>query len=387
MFMSRFSGNASNREVFYLYEKENTMKNYIFTSESVSEGHPDKICDWIADHILDAALTQDKSAKMAVEATIKDELVLIYGEANTTAVIDYAGIAKAVLKQIGYEEEYQVMVKVNRQSPEIFNAVTSDHIVHAGDQGIMFGYACDETPELMPLSISLAHKLAFKLREVRRVTPFLKPDSKTQVSVKYEDGKIHSIDTIVISTQHSPEISQADLRSFIIEHVIMPTVDHSLLTPETKYYINPSGMFTIGGSFGDSGTTGRKIVVDTYGGHGRIGGGCFSSKDPSKVDRSAAYYARYVAKNLVAHGLVSKCEIQLSYAIGQTHPISVFIETFDTHTVPLKELHETVNKNFDFSVANIISELDLLRPIYASTTNYGHFGKAFLPWEQIKTLI
>jgi S-adenosylmethionine synthetase len=362
------------------------MKNYIFTSESVSEGHPDKICDWIADHILDEALSQDKNAKMAVEATIKDDLILVYGEANTTAVIDYATIAKTVLKKIGYEEEYQVMVKVNRQSPEIFNAVTSDHIVHAGDQGIMFGYACDETPELMPLSITLAHQLAHKLREVRRTNSFLKPDSKTQVSVKYVDGKIHSIDTIVISTQHAPEISQQDLRAFIIENVILPTVNHDLLTEETKYFINPSGLFTIGGSFGDSGTTGRKIVVDTYGGHGRIGGGCFSSKDPSKVDRSAAYYARFVAKNLVAHGLVSKCEIQLSYAIGQTHPISVFVETFDTHNVPIEKLHEIIHNNFDFSVANIINELDLLRPIYASTTNYGHFGKDYLPWEQIKTL-
>lgn len=360
------------------------MKTY-FTSESVTSGHPDKICDWIADHILDEALRQDPSSKMAVEATIKDDFILVYGEANTKAVIDYASIAKDVLKKIGYEENYEVLVKVNKQSQEIFNAVDQDEI-SAGDQGIMFGYACNESPSYMPLALDTAHRLAKRLEEVRRTTTLLKPDGKTQVTVEYENNSPKRIDTIVISTQHDASISQADLKELLMNEVIRPTLQQHLIDDQTKYLINPSGSFVVGGSFGDSGTTGRKIVVDTYGGSAPIGGGCFSSKDPSKVDRSAAYYARYVCKNLVANGYCTKCQIELSYAIGCPKPISIHIDAFGTNTISMEEVHELVYRNFDFSVANIIKELDLCRPIYAKTTNYGHFGNDIHPWEQIKTL-
>lgn len=360
------------------------MKTY-FTSESVTSGHPDKICDWIADHILDEALRQDKTSKMAVEATIKDDFILIYGEANTKAVIDYASIAKEVLQKIGYEETYEVLVKVNKQSQEIFNAVDRQEI-SAGDQGIMFGYACDESKGYMPLAIDTAHRLAKRLEEVRRLDKNLKPDGKTQVTVEYENDVAKRIDTIVISTQHDANISQDDLKQLILQEVIQPIVDPELIDENTKYLINPSGSFVVGGSFGDSGTTGRKIVVDTYGGSAPIGGGCFSSKDPTKVDRSAAYYARYVCKNLVANGFCKKCQIELSYAIGCPNPISIHIDTFGTSTLSNEEMLELVNRNFNFSVTNIINELDLWRPIYTQTTNYGHFGKPDLPWEQIKKL-
>lgn len=361
------------------------MKNYYFTSESVTSGHPDKICDLIADSILDAAITQDPYSHMAVEATIKDDFILVYGEANTKATIDYETIAKNVLKEIGYEENYSVLVKVGQQSSEINDAVAHDSIA-AGDQGIMFGYACNETESYMPLPIDLAHKLANRLEEVRRSNPLLKPDGKTQVTVKYEDNKPVSIKTIVVSTQHSADITQEQLKELIMNEVIAPIIDKKWLTEETNYLINPSGSFVVGGSFGDSGTTGRKIVVDTYGGMAPIGGGCFSSKDPTKVDRSAAYYARYVCKNLVAAGLCDRCQLQLSYAIGVAKPLSVLIETFGTNKVDEEKLYEIVENNFDFSLVNIINELELRRPIYRTTTNYGHFGKEYLPWEQIKNL-
>lgn len=358
---------------------------YLFTSESVTSGHPDKMCDWIADHILDAAITQDPKSKMAVECTMKDDFVLIYGEANTKAILDYEKIAKDVIKKIGYDEEYQVLVKVNKQSSEINNAVEGEEL-GAGDQGIMFGYACNETENYMPLAINLAHKLANQLEKVRRENPDLKPDGKTQVTVEYNDSLPTRVDTIVISTQHSKDITQEQLKELLINEVINEVVPDVYMDCDTKFIINPSGSFVLGGSFGDSGTTGRKIVVDTYGGYCPIGGGCFSSKDPTKVDRSAAYYSRYVAKNLVANNICDKVQIEVSYAIGLARPLSINVNTFNTSKYSEEEILDIINKNFDFSLSNIISELDLQRPIYASTTNYGHFGKDGLPWERIISL-
>lgn len=360
---------------------------YLFTSESVTEGHPDKICDKIADKILDSALAQDKYSKMAVEATIKDDLILIYGEAKTKAKLNYEEIAKGVLKDIGYEEEFNVMTKISEQSVEINSAVMKDKVC-AGDQGIMFGYATDETPTLIPLPIYYANKLAKQLTDTRKSdnnSP-LKPDGKTQVTVEYEDDVPKRIDTIIIANQHIKEITQEELREYIIKNVIEKVIPKNLVDSDTKYLINTSGSFIIGGPFGDSGTTGRKIVVDTYGGFAKVGGGCFSSKDPSKVDRSAAYYARFVAKNVVAHHLCSKCEIELAYAIGKEGPISLYINTFNTNKVPMEKIYEYVNNNFDFTVDNIIKELDLLRPIYYDLASYGHFGREDLdlPWEKIK---
>lgn len=363
------------------------MKNYLFTSESITEGHPDKICDQIADTILDAALAADPNSKMAVEATIKDDFVLVYGEANTKASIDYEQIAKDVIAKIGYEEAYTVCVKVNKQSSEINHAVMhEDGNLGAGDQGIMFGYACDESDELMPAPIYYAHKLALQLTRVRRENALLKPDGKTQVSVEYEDDKVKRIDTIVVSTQHDAKASQEEIRSIIMNDVIAPCIDEALVDENTKYLINPSGSFIVGGSFGDSGTTGRKIVCDTYGGMGRIGGGCFSSKDPTKVDRSAAYYCRYVAKNIVANKLARKCEVQVAYAIGKSEPVSLMVETFGTSEKSEEELLAVINRNFDFSVSNILKELDLKKPIYAKTSCYGHFGDPQFSWEKIKEL-
>ncbi len=364
------------------------MNKMFFTSESVTVGHPDKICDTIADTILDNALKQDLNSHMAIEATIKDELIFIYGEANTNADLDYEKIAKQVLKDIGYTEEFNVITKVSKQSSEINTAVNNNE-VSAGDQGIMFGYATNETKELMPLPIVLAHKLAKQLELTRKndKNSFLKPDGKSQVTVEYENNKVKRIDTIVISTQHSENVDQSTLKSFIKENVIDKVVDKSLVDENTKYIINPSGSFIVGGSFGDSGTTGRKIVVDTYGGMGRIGGGCFSSKDPSKVDRSAAYYARYVAKNIVFNNLADKIEIQLSYAIGMPKPLSIMIDTFNTNKVSEEEILKIINENFDFSVSNIINELDLKKPIYASTASYGHFGRDEFSWEKTKKII
>lgn len=363
------------------------MKNYYFTSESVTEGHPDKICDKIADSILDKALEGDPNSKMAVEATIKDELILIYGEANTKSTIDYESIARNVLKEIGYFEDYNVLIKVTEQSIEISNAVSNENgDVAAGDQGIMFGYACDETDEYMPAPIYYAHKLAIKLNKFQRCNKYLGPDGKTQVTIKYENGKVKSVDTIVISTQHTKEINNDDLKRLVIENVISPTIPKELFDENTKFLINPSGSFIIGGSFGDSGTTGRKIVCDTYGGYSRVGGGCFSSKDPTKVDRSAAYYCRYVAKNIVAQGLANKCEIGVSYAIGKKEPISIFVETFGTGKVSNEELENIILNNFDFKVSNIIKELDLKKPIYSKTSCYGHFGRKDFSWEKIKKI-
>lgn len=365
------------------------MKKYYFTSEAVTEGHPDKICDRISDKILDAALKEDKNSKMAVEVTIKDELIFIYGEANTKANINYEKIALDVITDIGYTEEYKVLVKVGEQSSEINNAVVKDEVM-AGDQGIMFGYACLETDELMPYPIVLANKLAKRLTDVRKSdsNSFLRPDGKTQVTVEYVNGKVNRIDTIIISSQHKEGISYDEIYAYIKNNVIDFVVDSKLIDKNTKFLINTSGSFVIGGSFGDSGTTGRKIICDTYGGMARIGGGCLSSKDPSKVDRSAAYYARYVAKNIVHYNLCEKCEIQVSYAIGMADPISIYIDCFGTEKVSMDEVYLFVKNNFNFRVSNIINELDLLNVSYFDVACYGHFGRSDLnlPWEKIKNI-
>ena len=362
------------------------MKKLI-TSEAVTEGHPDKICDKISDKILDNALTQDKYSKMAVEATIKDDLVFIYGEATTDADIDYELVAKEVLKDIGYTENFKVITKVSKQSSEIANAVLKDKIC-AGDQGIMFGYATNETEEYMPLTILLVNKLAKRMTDVRKSDPnsILKPDGKTQVTIEYEDNVPKRVDTIIIASQHSVNATLEMLEELITREVIEKVVPSNLIDSNTKILINTSGSFVVGGPFGDSGTTGRKIVVDTYGGVARVGGGCFSSKDPSKVDRSAAYYARYVAKNVVANHYADKCEVELSYAIGKEGPISVNIETYGTNKKSLDEINKYVNETFNFNVDNIIKELDLLRPLYYDLAAYGHFGRSDLDlsWEHIK---
>ena len=362
------------------------MKNYIFTSESVTEGHPDKVCDQIADAIVDAALSQDPYSNMAVECTIKDDFVLVYGEANTKADLDYAQIALDVIRKIGYTEDYHVHVVVNQQSAEIHNAVNRDEVC-AGDQGIMFGYACDESKEYMPLPIYYAHKLAMQLNKVRREHPeILKPDGKTQVSVEYENDEIKRIDTIVVSTQHAADVTQEQIYTLIMNEVIKPCINEKLLDENTKYFVNPSGSFVVGGSFGDSGTTGRKIVCDTYGGRGHIGGGCFSSKDPTKVDRSAAYYCRYVAKSIVANKLARRAEVQVAYAIGKKEPISLCVDTYGTGVMEDEKILEIIKNNFDFTVSNIIDELDLRQPIYHKTSCYGHFGDPQFSWEKIKEL-
>ena len=364
------------------------MKKFI-TSESVTEGHPDKICDKISDKILDTALKQDKDSKMAVECTIKDDLIFIYGEATTTVNLDYEKIAKWVLKDIGYENEFKIITKISKQSKEINNAVCKQEIT-AGDQGIMFGYATNETEEYMPLPILLANKLTMQLSKIRKKdkeTPLL-PDGKSQVTVEYEDNIPKRVDTIVIASQHKKNISQEELQKYIKENIIDKVIPSKYIDKDTNILINTSGSFTIGGPFADSGTTGRKIVIDSYGGSSKVGGGCFSSKDPSKVDRSAAYYARYVAKNIIYYKLADICEIGVSYTIGQQNPISININTFNTNKVPLKEIYEFVERNFDFRVNNIIEELELKNPIYYNIASYGHFGRTDieLPWEKIKRI-
>ena len=356
---------------------------YILTSEAVTEGHPDKICDKISDKILDEALKVDKNSKMAVEATIKDDLILIYGEANTKANLDYESIAKWVLKDIGYNENYNVIVKVSNQSEEINEKVEKEETT-AGDQGIMFGFANRDTEEFMPLSITLANKLCKRLTDYRKnEVDFLLPDGKSEVVVEYLDNTPVRVTKIVIVAQHKDIITLDELRKKIIENVILKVVPKYLIDSDTEFLVNPKGTFIKGGSFADSGTTGRKIVVDSYGGSAKVGGGCFSSKDPSKVDRSAAYYARYVAKNIVYHGYCDICEIELSYVIGYKKPISININTFNTEKKPLDEIYKYVSDNFDFRVQNIIDELDLKRPIYYDLAAYGHFGRN-TSWEKIK---
>ncbi len=381
-----------------------SVKRMLFTSESVTEGHPDKMADQISDSILDAILAQDPNGRVACETLVTTGQVHVVGEVSTDCYVDIPKIIRQTVKEIGYTNaeygfDYKtcgILVSLDEQSPDIAQGVDKAlearegemdeaEAVGAGDQGMMFGYATNETPEFMPLSIALAHRLSRRLTEVRKngTLPYLRPDGKTQVTVVYEDGKPVGVDTIVISTQHDDDVTLEKIRQDLIEQVIKPVVPAELMNDTTKIFVNPTGKFVIGGPQGDSGLTGRKIIVDTYGGWARHGGGAFSGKDPTKVDRSAAYAARYVAKNIVAAGLADKCEIQLAYAIGVAHPVSVMVETFGTEKVATDKIEALVKANFDLRPAGIIKMLDLRRPIYKQTAAYGHFGRTDvdLPWE------
>ncbi len=360
--------------------------NYIFTSESVSEGHPDKIADQISDAILDALLKQDVNSRVACETFVKTGMVLIGGEITTTAWVDMEKIAREVVREIGYDnsamgfdwESCAVLTAIGKQSPDIAMGVDrADNNLGAGDQGIMFGYASNETEVLMPAPITMAHNLVKRQAFCRKnnILPWLRPDAKSQVSFYYEDGIAKTIDTIVLSTQHSPEINQANLVEAVIEEIIRPVIPAKFINQKTKFLINPTGRFVIGGPQGDTGLTGRKIIVDTYGGMARHGGGAFSGKDPSKVDRSATYACRYVAKNIVAAGLADKCEIQVAYAIGVAEPVSIHVETFGTGKISHEKIEQLIAKHFDLTPRGIIHHLDLLKPIYCRTASYGHFGR------------
>ena len=377
-------------------------RRFIFSSESVGEGHPDKVCDTISDAVLDACLAQDKHSRVACETYAKSNIVIVGGEITTKAKLDYVQLVRDAVREIGYVNDDDVFHAdkifvtniITCQSPDIAQGVDAKKAKGkktgeqgAGDQGLMFGYACDETPELMPAPIMFAHRLGKELTRIRKSgkANWLRPDAKSQVSVVYEDGKPVSISNVVISTQHSADAKHADIEKFCIEKVIRKMLPKSMLTKDTEFLINPTGKFVVGGPQGDTGLTGRKIIVDSYGGMGRHGGGAFSGKDPSKVDRSAAYMGRWVAKNVVAAGLAAKCEIQFAYAIGHPKPVSVHIDTFGTNSVPEETIEKAVLKTFSFKPADIIGQLDLLRPIYSKSTNYGHFGKedADLPWEKV----
>ena len=383
------------------------MEKHLFTSESVSEGHPDKVADQISDAILDAVLAQDPQAHVACETSVTTGLVLLFGEISTTANVDYQQVARKTIREIGYNDpdlgfdadNCAVLVALDKQSPDIAGGVDealevrgeddSDELdqIGAGDQGLMFGFAINETPELMPLPISLAHRLMRKVAQLRKeeTFPWLRPDAKAQVTVEYDDtGKPKRVDTVVISTQTCPDVTNEEIRVAMVHDVIKEVIPDKFLDDETKYLINPSGRFVIGGPKGDAGLTGRKIIVDTYGGYARHGGGAFSGKDATKVDRSASYAARYVAKNIVAAGLADRCEVQLAYAIGVAHPVSIMIDTAGTGKVSDQLLTEAVRANFDLRPAGIIKMLDLRRPIYKQTAAYGHFGRTDvdLPWEK-----
>ena len=354
------------------------------TSESVNIGHPDKTCDTIADAFLDNALSQDKNAQMAVECAIKDDKLFIYGEATTTAKINYNAIARKILKDIGYTNKFHIIKQISVQSPDIHQAVVKQKLC-ANDQGIVYGFATNETKNYMPLPITLAHALMKEYEAFRRTRVDFFADAKSQVSVDYENNTPKNISIVLMSVSHSKNLSQKQIEKIINENVIKKVLaPFEKIAKNTKIIVNPSGKFTIWGSFGDSGCVGRKIIVDTYGGASKVGGGCFSSKNATKVDRSGAYYARYVAKNVVAHGYADKCEISVSYGIGLEKPLSVSIDTFGTEKTPLENIYKYVSENFDFSPDNIIKELDLLKPIYQKTACFGHFGREEFPWEKIK---
>jgi S-adenosylmethionine synthetase len=375
------------------------MSDFLFTSESVSEGHPDKVADAISDAVLDAVLAQDKNGRVAAETLVATGLVVMAGQITTHATINYAELARDVVKRIGYDDsamgfDYRscaVLTAYDRQSPDIAQGVDEgkglDLEQGAGDQGLMYGFACDETPQLMPMPIFYAHRLMERHSELRRDgrLPWLRPDAKSQVSVRYVDGKPHHVDTVVISTQHREEVEHKQLTEAVIEEIVKPVLPKNMVSKETKFLINPTGRFVIGGPMGDTGLTGRKIIVDTYGGYSRHGGGAFSGKDPSKVDRSAAYAARYVAKNIVAAGLASKCEIQVAYAIGVARPVSILVDTFGTGKISEDKLAKLVEKHFDLRPKGIIQSLDMLRPIYSKTAAHGHFGRdePEFSWEAI----
>ena len=366
------------------------MKNYYFTSESVTEGHPDKVCDNISDTILDECLKQDKNSRVAIETFASSNTITIAGQITSTARIKLGDIVREKLKEIGYDNENtdidyrtcKINADITKQSPDIALGVD---VGGAGDQGIMFGYACDETESYMPYAIDMAHKLARRLTKVRKegIVPYLRPDGKTQVTVEYEDDKPKRIETILISTQHLETASLETVRNDVIEHVVKPIVPADMIDENTKIYVNPTGRFVIGGPLGDTGLTGRKIIVDTYGGYAKHGGGAFSGKDASKVDRSAAYMLRHIAKTIVANGYAKKCEIQVSYAIGMKEPLSICVNTFGTSEKSEEELVELIKAKFDLTPDGIIEYLHLKEPIYEKTTNYGHFGKSDLPWEKV----
>ncbi len=372
------------------------MSTYLFTSESVTEGHPDKVCDAVSDAVLDAALKGDKHSRVACETLCKTGFVMVAGEITTKSTIDFGAVARSAIKDIGYTDssmgfDYNtcgVLIAIEPQSPDISQGVSEGQGLFkeqgAGDQGLMFGYACDETPELMPAPIMYAHNLARQLAAVRKTkkVDFLRPDGKSQVTVEYENDQPKRIETVVLSTQHSPDVKHNKLKEAIMELVIKKALPKNLLDNKTKYFINPTGRFVIGGPFGDAGLTGRKIIVDTYGGMGRHGGGAFSGKDPSKVDRSACYYARYVAKNIVAAGLARKCEVQVAYAIGVAKPTGVYVNTFGTGRIEEAKLAKYVAEKFDMRPRALIQELNLLRPIYSATAAYGHFGRSEFTWEK-----
>ncbi len=366
------------------------MADFLFTSESVTEGHPDKVCDQVSDAILDAILAKDPTARVACETLVKTGFVMLAGEITTTAYVDFPKIVRETIKEIGYTHsemgfDYKscgVLSAIEAQSPDIAQGVDGKGVYTkeqgAGDQGMMFGYACDENKEMMPTPIALAHKLAKRLAYARKknILPFARPDGKTQVSVRYEDDLPVAIDTVVISTQHSEDVKYKTLKEALIEEVCKKELPRELVTPKTRYFINPTGRFVVGGPMGDSGLTGRKIIVDTYGGWGRHGGGAFSGKDPSKVDRSAAYYARFIAKNIIAAKLARRVEVQLAYAIGVAQPVSIFVQTFGTGTISDSAIEKLVREHFDCRPSALIAELDLLRPIYKNTAAYGHFGRS-----------